>query len=229
MIGILAGMGPMSTGPFVDNVMLQCQRLYGAKDDIDFPEVMIYSCPTPYYVNQSINHRTMEEAIIAGAKRLERTGVDFMVMPCNTAHLYINNIQSSLTVPLLNIIEETVKEIPKEAKKVALLATQTTVDSNLYDKYLHEFTYIQKDEWQLAINELLTNIKLSNLNEATRIWNMLYKELKETIDVCIVACTDLNVVIDVEAGDGDFFVDSSTCLARAAVREYMIRKKVQVI
>jgi len=31
MIGILAGMGPKSTGPFVDKVVEQCQKIYGAK------------------------------------------------------------------------------------------------------------------------------------------------------------------------------------------------------
>ena len=35
MIGILAGMGPKSTGPFVDQVVDAFQTLSGAKDDID--------------------------------------------------------------------------------------------------------------------------------------------------------------------------------------------------
>lgn len=50
MIGILAGMGPKSTGPFVDTVVAQCQTIYGAKHDMDFPHMMIYSCPTPFYM-----------------------------------------------------------------------------------------------------------------------------------------------------------------------------------
>ncbi|GGE66150.1 aspartate/glutamate racemase family protein [Priestia taiwanensis] len=227
MIGILAGMGPMSTGPFIDKVMMQCQQLYGAMEDMDFPEVMIYSCPTPYYTNKPINHNDMEKAIIAGAKRLEKTGVDFIAMPCNTGHLYIHNIKQQLTIPILHIVEETMKAIPKEAKKVAVLATQTTVDSCLYDEYLQEVEHIQKNEWQVAINELLAMIKAGKIVEATRVWNSLYKELKATVDVCIVACTDLNVVIDVEA-EKDFFVDSSTCLAQATVREYIVRNNVQV-
>jgi hypothetical protein len=36
-IGILAGMGPRSTGPFVDRVVAECQLQYGARHDIDFP------------------------------------------------------------------------------------------------------------------------------------------------------------------------------------------------
>ena len=54
MIGILAGMGPKSTGPFVDTVVAKCQTIYGAKHDIDFPHMMIYSCPTPFYMDHPI-------------------------------------------------------------------------------------------------------------------------------------------------------------------------------
>ena len=50
MIGILAGMGPKSTGPFVDKVVDECQKIYGAIHDMDFPHMMIYSCPTPFYI-----------------------------------------------------------------------------------------------------------------------------------------------------------------------------------
>lgn len=37
MIGVFAGMGPKSTGPFVDKVVDQCQKIFGAINDIDFP------------------------------------------------------------------------------------------------------------------------------------------------------------------------------------------------
>ena len=33
-MGILAGMGPHSTAPFLELVIAECQRQYGAADDI---------------------------------------------------------------------------------------------------------------------------------------------------------------------------------------------------
>ena len=47
-IGILAGMGPRSTAPFVDLVVTECQRLYGAKYDDEFPAMWIYALPSPF-------------------------------------------------------------------------------------------------------------------------------------------------------------------------------------
>ena len=46
VIGILAGMGPRSTAPFVDMLVDACQRQYGARYDIDFPPMLIYALPT---------------------------------------------------------------------------------------------------------------------------------------------------------------------------------------
>ena len=69
MIGILAGMGPKST-EFVDTVVAGCQTIYGAKHDMDFPHMMIYSCPTPFYMD-AILMRSDEKAIIEGAQNLK--------------------------------------------------------------------------------------------------------------------------------------------------------------
>lgn len=49
LIGILAGMGPRSTAPFVDLVIDECQSQYGATFDIDFPRMLILSQPTPFF------------------------------------------------------------------------------------------------------------------------------------------------------------------------------------
>ena len=68
MIGILAGMGPKSTGPFVDTVVAGCQTIYGAKHDMDFPHMMIYSCPTPFYIDRPIDHEAMKKRLLTGHK-----------------------------------------------------------------------------------------------------------------------------------------------------------------
>jgi aspartate racemase len=60
MIGILAGMGPRSTAPFIDAVVDQCQVIYGASLDEEFPKMMILSLPTPFYVDRPIDHEEMK-------------------------------------------------------------------------------------------------------------------------------------------------------------------------
>ncbi|KOP81367.1 aspartate/glutamate racemase family protein [Cytobacillus solani] len=222
MIGILAGMGPKSTGPFVDKIVDECQKIYGATNDIDFPHMMIYSCPTPFYVDKPINHTDMEMAITNGAQRLEKTGVDFIAIPCNTAHIYFNQLKNSVSVPLLNMVDETIMKIPKNTKKVALLATNPTVQSGLFQESLlkHGFDLIHKNSWQTYVNKIIVKIKQGQINESQYLWDEFYSELAETIDTAIIACTDLNVVTDKKSSD-IYFVDSSTCLAQAVVHKYL--------
>ncbi|EJR50009.1 aspartate racemase [Bacillus cereus VD107] len=217
MIGILAGMGPKSTGPFVDTVVAQCQTIYGAKHDMDFPHMMIYSCPTPFYMDRPIDHAVMKKAIIEGAQKLESTGVDFIAMPCNTAHLYFKELQHSLSIPILNIVDETLKAIPDNTKRVALLATQATVQAGIYQDGItkRDIEYIHNEKWQEMINQVITCIKCGEVEEARKLWSALVLHLKNEVDTAIIACTDLNVVANED------FVDSSQCLADAVVRMYL--------
>jgi len=222
MIGILAGMGPKSTGPFVDKVVEQCQKIYGAKYDIDFPHMMIYSCPTPFYIDRSIDHNEMKLAIIKGVQKLESIGVDFIAIPCNTAHIYFQEIQYSSSVPVLNMVEETIKQLPKHSKKVALLATEPTVQSEIYQKAMmnHKLDYIQKSSWQLYVNEIISKIKTGQINESIQLWHELQLDLSNSVDSVVVACTDINVIFNHNQYDLHF-VDSSTCLAQAIVKKYL--------
>ncbi|HDR7896074.1 amino acid racemase [Bacillus pacificus] len=217
MIGILAGMGPKSTGPFVDTVVAKCQTIYGAKHDMDFPHMMIYSCPTPFYMDRPIDHEAMKKAIIKGAQKLESTGVDFIAMPCNTAHLYFEELQQSLSIPILNIVDETLQAIPKNVKRVALLATEATVQAGIYQDGItkRDIEYIHHETWQEMINQIITYIKSGEVEEARELWNALVLQLREVVDTAIIACTDLNVVASED------FVDSSQCLAKAVVRMYV--------
>ncbi|MRD37394.1 amino acid racemase [Bacillus thuringiensis] len=217
MIGILAGMGPKSTGPFVDTVVAKCQTIYVAKHDMDFPHMMIYSCPTPFYMDRPINHEAMKKAIIEGAQKLESTGVSFIAMPCNTAHLYFEELQRSLSIPILNIVDETLQVIPENTKRVALLATEATVQAGIYQDGIakRNIEYIHHERWQEMINQIITYIKSGEVEEARELWNTLVLQLKDEVDTAIIACTDLNVVANED------FVDSAQCLAKAVVRMYV--------
>lgn len=183
--------------------------------------MMIYSCPTPFYMDRPIDHEAMKKAIIEGAQKLESTGANFIAMPCNTAHLYFEELQRSLSIPILNIVDETLKAIPETAKRVALLATEATVQSGIYQDGIakRNIEYIHYEQWQESINQIITYIKSGVVKEAHRLWNALVLQLKDEVDTAIIACTDLNVVASED------FVDSAQCLAKAVVKMYLSNTK----
>lgn len=223
-IGILAGMGPRSTAPFLELVIDECQKQYGAKNDIDFPKTMIYSLPTPFYVDKPINHKVMKETIIEGLQKLEKTGVDFIAMPCNFAHIYFEELEKSINIPLLNIVDETVKKLPQNSERITLFSTKFTYEFGIYQKgikkYGHEFVF--KNEWQVILNKLIKSIKENKDDEKNvEVLKELMKEVREeNIQNIIIGCTDLNTVLKEVLPDVNI-IDSSKCLAEAVVRKYL--------
>jgi aspartate racemase len=135
-IGILAGMGPRSTAPFTDLLITECQRQYGAHYDIDFPPMLIYSLPTPFYLDRPLDHEALITCIQVGLQNLVDAGVAFIAMPCNSVHRYYMRLTNAIPVPLLNMIDEATAALPSNAKKIALLATRPTIDGGLYQPAL---------------------------------------------------------------------------------------------
>lgn len=224
LIGILAGMGPRSTSPFIDLVIDECQTQYDAKYDEEFPKMLIYSLPTPFYIDRPINHELMKKTIIEGLKKLESTGVSFIAMPCNSAHIYFEELKESIDIPLLNIVEETMRNLPTASQKVTLFSTNSTFDSNIYQNGIinagHEFVF--KDEWQQKLNNLILNIKSDKDNaQNVEIWNELIEDLKnESVDNIVLACTDLNVILK-KVQPSLKIIDSAKCLAEAVIIKYL--------
>ena len=223
MIGILAGMGPKSTGPFVEQVVASFQSLTGAKNDLDFPPMLIYSLPTPFYVDRPIDHGLMKATIASGLQKLEACGASFIAMPCNTAHLYFSDLQHSIRAPLLNIVRATLNRIPKSAKKFTLLGTQAALDSQIYQNGLDKagINYVLHPLWQKKTDALILEIKSSpHLETAIHLWEALSQDFhKEGIDAILLVCTDLNVLF--KARNPSFqIIDSSVCLAEEIVQKW---------
>lgn len=222
-IGILAGMGPRSTAPFLDLVIDQCQKQYGARYDIDFPHILIYSLPTPFYVSQPIDDQAMELTISTGLKKLESTGVQFIAMPCNIAHKYFDTLKTTISVPLLNIVDSTVKKLGPSSKRVALFATQATIEAKIYQTYLtpHPITLLLEDEWQTTVNQLIQGVKAGEPQEVLEsITKKLSMYLTEaSIDTIIIACTDITKIVKTMTGFQ--IIDSSEALAEETVKTYL--------
>src|SRR5262245_39179656 len=220
-IGILAGMGPRSTAPFVNLVVDECQRQYGARLDEEFPHLLIYSLPTPFYLDRPLDHAAMERAITEGLQRLASCGVAFVAMPCNTAHAYYSALANAVDVPLLNIVEETLRIVPA-ANRVALLATRATIACGVYQQGLSRAgtEAIHTPELQAAVDSVITKVKANAITDAKRAWVELAELVRALgCQSAIIACTDLNAAI--ENRDTISLVDSAQALAAATVRRYL--------
>ena len=128
VIGILGGMGPLATADLFQKITLHT----AASCDQDHPRVCIDS-------NTDIADRTAallhggEDPVpemIKSAKRLESIGADFLIMPCNTAHNYYEQVCEAVTIPVLHMIALTRDALKARGVKCAgLLATDGTLSA----------------------------------------------------------------------------------------------------
>lgn len=218
-------MGPRSTAPFVDLVVDQCQAQYGAQFDIDFPQMLILSRPTPFYLDRLINHDDLKQSIIEGVLKLEASGVSFIAIPCNSAHVYLDELQKRTRVPLLNMVEETLLRLP-QASRVALFATKPTIDCGIYQRGLERAgrELVIDLAWQKSMTSVIQNIKSGQLDRALCEWLEVVLQLEKAgVEAIVSACTDLNVVISRQKMDLPL-VDSARALAEATVARYLSLK-----
>lgn len=166
------------------------------------------------------------DILIDDAKKLERYGVDFIVMTCNTAHYFYEKISNAVNIPLINIVEETIKHAKSNNhKKLGILATTGNIKTNLYqsmcEKYNIDYLVLDENRQSQVMEIIYDDIKSGKPANMDK-FNSIVSYLKEhNCDGVILGCTELSILKNDNSLDGDFYIDSLEILAR----ETIIRSK----
>jgi aspartate racemase len=224
IVGILGGMGPEATADFFSKVI----TLTPARKEQEHLRIIIDNNPKiPVRTDAILNKgESPVPLLIKTAKNLEKAGADFIVIPCNTAHYYYEDLVKEISVPVLHIIREVVHAVQSSlprCQKVGLLATSGTVASRLYQTEFQKVgvNVIAPDpENQTKVMEAIHQIKSGRSKERARetmlaIGNGLIARGKA--QAIVLGCTDIPLVIR----KGDFSVpvfDSNWVLAEATVK-----------
>ena len=153
-VGIIGGLGPETTSEFYLDLVFSCVK----KDKTARPGIIISSVPLPYQIEEDLILRSEGAEryipfLTMEAQRLEKAGADFIVMPCNSLHVFIKQIRDSVSIPVLSIVEETVKFLKAEnMHKVGIVSTSATIKNKLYESAFAEsgIEYVAPNELQQA-------------------------------------------------------------------------------
>lgn len=134
-IGILGGMGPAATVDLFTKIVEGTK----VKKDQDHLRILIDNNPKIPDRTLAIQGKapTPLPELVRSAKILENAGADFIVIPCVTAHYYYDSLQKRIKIPILHVVEETMKYIEKKMKgmgKIGLIATEGTIHTGLFQK-----------------------------------------------------------------------------------------------
>ncbi|MBO3443305.1 amino acid racemase [Clostridium sp. CCUG 7971] len=220
-VGVMGGLGPMATVYFYDMVV----RLTDASYDQDHIDMVITNrATTPDRTDFIIGKSDKSPAniLIEDAKKLEAFGCSFLVITCNTAHYFYNEISSSVSIPTLNIIEETVKYAHEKGyKKLGILATtgniQTKLYQNMCEKYSIDYLVLDDNRQQYIMDIIYKDIKSGKPANMGK-FNLVVDYLKENnCDGAILGCTELSILKNDNDLDNDFYIDSLEVLARRTI------------
>lgn len=225
-IGILAGMGPRSTAPFIDMLISECQSQYAACFDMDFPRMHIISLPTPFWPGERINDQAMIAALRSGVRELVQAGVSFIAVPCNLAHNYFSEMeQAAGDIPLLHIAGSAAQQIPQQVNIVTLLATEPTLEAGYWQQKLRAAgkQIFDTPSLRSLTTTLITCIKQQGYQSETvcGLWQQICGLMEENHSgAVLVACTDISPLLD--SGDYPFVaIDSAASLAKDVIRHYL--------
>ena len=135
-IGILGGMSPESTVEYYQHITRIYTERFG---DYGYPEIIIYSVSFQPYVDWPNGERwdLVAQGLSQAAQKLQAAGADFIIIATNTMHLVLDQVQASIHIPILSLLDVVAEaSLAKGIKTVGLLGTRFTMERNLYQAAL---------------------------------------------------------------------------------------------
>ncbi len=220
-LGILGGVGPMATVYFYE-MLTSLTKAECDQDHIDIVISSRASTPDRTAFITGASEENPLDAMIPDAKRLVTFGADIIAIPCNTAHYFYDKLADAVNVPILNIIEETVKALKSDGvSRFGLLATDGTVGSRTYQRFCenHDIECIVPDgERQARVMSLIyEQIKCGKAANMESFYEIAHSMRSMGCERLVLGCTELSLIRKNEKL-GDFYVDSLESLALSTIK-----------
>ena len=220
-IGILGGLGPNASAYFLNLVLDICQKKYGAVQDYEYPNILLESSGIIGFEETGVtDEANVIKALQERVKHLAACGAQVIVIPCNTVHLYIEEMRSTTTVPIISITECTQQLIQKQQlSHIGLLSSQTTRDSLLYEDCFKKTGIgisTVSDQEQISINDVIKQAMGGNNTSAeTAVLQQCIEGLKQRgVQAVILGCTELPLII-AQKNSSVPLINTMTVLAEA--------------
>lgn len=231
--GIIGGAGPIATTQLYLDIMARCRRAgLDRRPPVLMASLRIDLAMEDNLLRTGDGIEGYREPLIEAANALSRAGADFLVIPCNTIHLLLSDLEAASPVPVLSIVDAVVEEVEKAGcRRVGLLATTATIRTELYQGGLQTRgieVILLDDGQQAALAERIS--EEVGQGEATRDdplgKNILRYFQSREVGILVAGCTELKAVM---AGWSHPLpvIDSLDALGAAVVREMLGPRLVQ--
>jgi aspartate racemase len=172
--------------------------------------------------------------IFEACKSLVSSNVDAIVLCANTAHLFADEIQEKIDIPIIHIASATAKEINrKKLSKIGLLGTKFTMKMGFYRDKLKEYgieTIIPTDKKDI---EIIQNIVKNELGKGIvtkeskdKFINYAKKLVERGAEGVVLGCTEIPMLI--EQKDFNFPVFDTTKIHVESIINFVLENEKPV-
>ena len=246
MIGILGGMGTQAGLDFCNKLAI----LYRGKIDQEYPLFLLYNksnipgrpesigVQTKNLSNRTTNKKSKKKyslvlkSLLNGCRVLKKSKCKYIVIPCNTAHYWFDDLQKKINLPIINMPKEVFNHTKKKCKKnssIGLLATEGTLKTGVYNKFFdkkYNLIYPNEITQKKSVNKAIKLVKMGKVKKANKIIKPAIDYLlKKKCKKIILGCTELPIAIFAFKSfktikSSKIFLDPNLILANAAMKKY---------
>ena len=246
MIGILGGMGTQAGLDFCNKLAM----INRGKTDQEYPLFILYNKsnipgrPESITVDKKSSFNNLNKpknlekynkvlkSLVEGCLSLQKSKCKFIVIPCNTAHYWYDDLQKKIKIPIISMPKEVYSHAKKKCKKnskIGILATEGTLKTNVYNKFFNKnFTLIspKKSLQTKSVNKAIKYVKMGKIKNAEKAIKPAVNYLiKMKCTKIILGCTELPIAIFAfksfkKIKKSKTFLDPNLILASVSMRKY---------
>ena len=229
MIGILGGMGTQAGLDFCNKLAV----LNRGKIDQKYPLFILYNKSNiPGRPENLHKYNKVLKSLITGCLMLQKNKCKFIVIPCNTAHYWYDDLQRKTKIPIVNMPKEVFLHAKKNCKKnskIGIFATEATLKTGVYNKFFDKnFTLINpKKSLQMnSVNKTIKYVKMGKIKNAEKaIKPAINYLIKKKCKKIILGCTELPIAIFAfksfkKIKLSKIFLDPNLILANVSMKKY---------
>ena len=229
MIGILGGMGTQAGLDFCNKLAV----INRGKSDQKYPLFILYNKSNiPKRPENLKKYSNVLKSLSKGCLLLQKNNCKFIVMPCNTAHYWYDDLQKKIKIPIISIPKEVylnAKKTCKKNSKIGILCTEATLKTGVYNKYFDKNFKLVSPNKSLQtkyVNKAIKYVKLGKVKEAEKaIKPAINYLMKIKCKKIILGCTELPIAIFAyksfkKIKESKVFIDPNLLTANVSMRKY---------
>jgi len=199
-LGIVGGMGPEATS----DLFLKIIKNTPAKKDQEHIPIVIDNFPQ--IPDRTAFLKGLGESpfpyLLESVRRLEKCNVDYLCMPCNTAHYFLDELRKLTKIPFISIVESTLESlvnVNKSYEKIGLMATDGTFIGKVYHNVFEKkgFKIVNfKNEIQKKIMESIYTLKCGHKKKSVELFKEAFSAIIDDGYDCLIAgCTEIPILL----------------------------------